>query len=101
MKNTLLLACFLLFGVVIFPGVSFAVGEGLPTGMKPLKRDTTVPLTKSECQSLGGRVEHEGEQKYCGGKGMCVVEGKDSVYGSCVTAVKPGVKPKAKTDKTQ
>jgi len=101
MKKTFLLVCFLLFGAVIVPGISFAVIEGLPAGMKPLKRNTAVPMTKGECQSLGGEVEYIGEQRWCGGKGLCIVQQKDSALGACITEVKPGAKTPKATDKTQ
>jgi hypothetical protein len=101
MKKTFLLVCFLLFGAVIVPGISFAAVEGLPAGMKPLKRNTAVPLTKSECQSLGGVIGDEGVADVCGGKGLCTTTVKGSLYPVCITEMKSGAKIPKATDKTQ
>lgn len=97
MKKVTLLLCSALFGITVSATVVTAIDD-LPKGTKPLKRNEAMPLTKSECQTLGGNVEHEGELKYCGGKGMCVVQTKDSIYGACVTEMKAKPKAKAKTD---
>jgi len=97
MKKASLFISSLLLGITLAATVATAIDD-LPKGMKPLKRNEAVPLTKSECQGLGGEVKHEGEQEYCGGKGACVVQTKTSAYVACVTEMKPKPKAKAKTD---
>lgn len=86
MRTAIPYVCPVVFALVFFPVAALAV-DALPGGVKPLNRNAAVPLTKSECEALGGDVEHEGDSKYCGGKGMCVVDTKGSIYGSCITQV--------------